>query len=177
MDYIEIILEDVPTKKIDELFREIIEFDFGDIISSHFFDEEHNKDIDFYEIRSLESHFKHFGTGNLFLKNIKIGIELKEVIIIISCNRKMGDITINFSEEQFKENKVENDIKKLVQTLSKIQKKNFANKIIVGYEPASDGDMNIFEFLQGHMKICNEELIQTPFMQQFKKAFLMYELL
>lgn len=168
MNYIEIVLEDIQKKYLDEILGEIIRFDICDIISSHFFDTEHNQDIDFQKIISFESSFCDSGTGNLFLKKVRIGIELEKVIIIISCNEKMGDITINFSEDQFKDSKnpqLKNSIQKLLQILLEIQNKYFVSKIFVGYEPATDDDMKILEFNQGHIKICNEEFSQSFFAQ------------
>lgn len=55
-----------------------------------------------------------------------IGIELEEVLIIISCDEESADITINFDEEQFEKDKnleLKNKIRKLFLKLCEIQKK------------------------------------------------------
>ena len=101
MNYIEIILENISKKYLDEIIGEILKFDVDFVISSHFFDEISNQDMEFKDIKSLLNYFNHSGTGNIFLEKVEIGIVLEKVLIIISCEEELGDITINFSEEQF----------------------------------------------------------------------------
>lgn len=165
MNCIEIILGDIQKKYLDEIIGGILRFDICDIISSHFFDKKNSKDMEYQDIRSLEDYFCDAGTGSLFLEKVKLGIELEKVVIIISCNEEMGDITINFSEDQFKSCKSEDlnkSIQKLIRTLYEM-KKYAVNNIVVGYEPATDDDMKMVEFKRNHIKICNEDIFQSPF--------------
>lgn len=168
MDCIEIILEDIPRNNLDDVMREVIRFDTCDIISSHFFDKKNNKDIEYQDIDDFESCFDDFGTGNLFLEKVKIGIILEKVMILLSFNGQIGDISINFLESQFEIDgspDLSEDINKMIVKLLEAQKKYKIDNIIIGYEPATDDDMKMVEFHQGHMKIYNEELPKSLFVQ------------
>lgn len=164
MEYIEIILEDIPKRNLDKIIREVLKIDTCNIISSHFFDNKNNKDIVYQDIDNLENYFCEPGTCNLFLDEVEIGIKLKKVIIIISCNEKVGDITINFSENQC-ENESTRRVKKLLLILFDAKKRYSINNIIIGYEPAIDDNMKMFEIYQDTFKICNEGILQSAFAQ------------
>ena len=75
------------------------------------------------------------------MREITVGnIQLKDVVLIISCDEKDGDITINFSEPWF------DDIKEILFCkLREIRNVYNINKIIVGFEPAEDIDILICE--------------------------------
>ncbi len=168
MRCIEIILEETEKKYLDEMIREVLKFNAEDIISSHFFDEERNKNIEFQDIENFNDFFGAAGTGNFFLKKTVIGIELEEVLIIISCDEKFADITINFGEEQFEKDKnleLKNKIRKLFLKLCEIQKKYCIRVISVGYEPAADDDMKIVEFRCGQTIMYNENGFLSQFAQ------------
>lgn len=79
MNYIEIILEDIKKKYLDEIIREVRKPDDADIISSHFFDKKSDKDIAFQDIGNFSDFFEIVGTGNLFLRAMAIGIEIEKV--------------------------------------------------------------------------------------------------
>lgn len=166
MNYIEIILENISKKYLDEIIGEILKFDVNFVISSHFFDEISNQDMEFKDIKSLLNYFNHSGTGNIFLEKVEIGIVLEKVLIIISCDEELGDITINFSEEQFigyENAKLSNEVLKLFQFLCKLSKSYSIDNISIGYEPATDDDMKMIEFNRGSMKLYNQKIFQLPF--------------
>lgn len=168
MDYIEIILKDIKKDYLSEIIREFIHFEIEDIISSHFFDKKHNKDIEYQDINNIKDCLCDSGTGNLFLEKVEMGIELEKVLIVISYDEEMADITINFCENQFMSDKnfnLSESIEKLLQTLLEIQKKYSINNIVVGYEPATDDDMMIFKLMQGHITIYNEDIFLSSFAQ------------
>lgn len=177
MDCIEIILEDISRKNLDDVMREVIRFDTCDIISSHFFDKKNNKDIEYQDIDDFESCFDDFGTGNLFLEKVKIGIIMEKVMILLSFNGQIGDITINFLESQFEIDGspvLNENINEMIVKLLEAQKKYKIDNIIIGYEPATDDDMKMVEFHRGHMKIYNEELPKSLFVQTLYHAIKSY---
>lgn len=166
MNYIEIVLENVSKKYMDKIVGETLKFDMDAIISSHFFDEKTNQDLEFRDIKSLLNFFNYSGTGNIFLEQAQMGIVLERVLIIISCDEELADITINFSEEQFikyENARLSDEILKLIQILYKLSQDYSIDNIIVGYESATDDDMKIVEFNQGNMKICNQKILQSLF--------------
>lgn len=166
MNYIEIIFENISKEHLDKIIGETLKFDVDFVISSHFFDEISNQDMEFKDIKSLLNYFKHSGTGNIFLEKAEIGIVLEKVLIIISCDEELGDITINFSEEQFigyENTRLSNEIMKLIQILCKLSKSYSIDNIFIGYEPATDDDMKMIEFNRGSMKIYNQKIFQSSF--------------
>lgn len=159
MHYIEIILEDIKKQYLNEIIRET----FGDaddnIVSSRFFDKLNDKDIEYQDIENFNDFFEVAGTGNLFLKKILLGIEIEAVLIVISCDGELSDITINFGEEQFEKYQnfeMNNKMKMLFLKLCEIQNNYCINSILIGYEPASDDDMKIAEFHCGQVIIYSE---------------------
>lgn len=173
MNYIEIVLEDVEKNKLDKIIEEMIKFRICDIISSHFYDKKYNKDLTFHNIKSFQDYFNNPGTCMLFLEKIEFGITLKEVLITISCDRVLGDITFNFSEEQFYNCKIaelKNGLQMLLKMLHKIQKTYPIGRILIGYEPASDNDMKMIEYSQDNIQIFNQGIFQSSFAQLLYNA-------
>lgn len=169
MQCIEIILEDVKKKYLDEIIRDVLKPNNEDVISSHFFDKKSDKDIEYQNIGSFNNFFEIEGTGNLFLKAIEIGIEIEKALIVISCDKKRADITINFDEEQFEKmhhSEINTKLKKLFLKLGEIQKKYLISAILVGYEPASDDDMRIAEFRCGQAILYKKIVSQRNFLVQ-----------
>ena len=168
MDYIEIILKDIDKNHLNKIIGESIKFENDSIISSHFFDEKNNKDIEYQDINNFEDILCDSGAGDLFLEKVEMGIELEKVVIVIIYDEETADITLNFCENQFMGDKNPNlseSLKRLLQTLLEIQNKYNVNNIIVGYEPATDDDMMIFELDQNHIKIHNKDIFRSSFAQ------------
>lgn len=165
---IEIILEDIKKKYLDEIIRKVLKPNNEDIISSHFFDKKSDKNIEFQDIGNFSDFFEIEGTGNLFLRATDIGTEIEKVFVIISCDGESADITINFDEEQFEKNNLEmkNKLQKLFSKLCEIQNKYFISAILVGYEPATDDDMKIAEFRCRQVTLYNEK----SFLSQFARV-------
>ena len=101
MEHIEIILKDVKLNQLKKIFYINIIFIFKNIISSHFFDK--GQDVGYQNIKSLEEYFQIPSTCNIYLKKVKIGIELKNVLIIIACDDVYADVTISVNKEDLEE--------------------------------------------------------------------------
>lgn len=146
MEYLEIILKDIKTKYIDEIFFNYLQFSLEDIISSHFFDNGINKDVEYKDIKKFKDYFIKPGTCNIYLKKILLGTELKNVIVLVSANKHKGDITINFDVKDIEKcDNIELSAKciKLYFKLLEIYASRFIDRIILGYEPAEDDDMKL----------------------------------
>lgn len=170
MDYIEIILKDNINSQLEEILFNFVVFDVEDIISSHFFDKENNRDISYQEVKSLKEYFRVPNTCNIYLRKALIGIELEYVLIHIACDEKYGDITINFEEKQFKNYKIEELIIKwqnLLTVLQEIYEYGKTKEIILGYEPAYDKDMKMLEISQGQIKIYNKKILSLCYFSNY----------
>lgn len=166
MECVEIVLKDIKKKYLDGIMKELLKFDAEDIISSYFYDKQHNKELEFHDVESYEVIFDTMGTGTLFLEKTLIGIVIERVMIVIECDGELTDITINFEEGQFekyKNSEMNDELRILFQKLSDIQKKYQIGTIIVGYEPAADEDMKIVEFRCGQVIINNENGFSSQF--------------
>lgn len=164
MDYTEIVLRNIKNIQIDDVFYDCVIFDAKDIISSHFFEKEKNKEITYQDVRSLKDYFHVPGTCSLYLKKAIIGIELENVLIHIAFDEEYGDITINFEEEQFKNynnQEIIDKIQKLLFLLWSIYKNGEVEEIILGYEPVDDADMKIFAIGQNQIDIFNEKIFKS----------------
>lgn len=157
MEHLEIILKDIKLEQLEKVFYEHIIFDKSDIISSHFFVQ--GKDVEYQNIKSLKEYFKIPGTCNIYLKKAKIGIVLKNVLIIIACDGNCADVTINVSREDFKlYHNQKSELQLLLKLLVEISEDNEAKKIVLGYEPAEDEDMKILEVNGGLVKLFQENI-------------------
>lgn len=145
----EIILKNVNKSYLDHIVGGYIIFDKTDIISSYFFDKENNKNITYAEIKSLEIYFKVCGTCTLYLKKVQIGIELRDVLILISSDQKETELTLNFPEEQLRSlelNALRENLNRLISHVIQLCKCCEIPNWIMGYEPAQDNDMKIIEW-------------------------------
>ncbi len=148
MENVEIVLIDFDKSNLDDFVYNELKLHSSRIISSHFHDDKLNKDIEFFQLNSLENILSPIGTGNTYVKELHIGINLHKVIIVFSFDEKTGDIVINFPEEElFTGSQVESRLKltKLVNYLVDIKRKYNIAITKIGYEPASDEDMLLIE--------------------------------
>lgn len=168
MNIIEIVMQDIQKKYINRMMESSLEFKNSDIISSHFFDKDLNEEIKYQKINNFEEYFCNSGTCNLFLEKMVIGVELKKVLILISCTEELLDISITFSEDQFMDfdsSKMHEYMQGIICALLEIQKEYYVDSIFLGYEPAIDSDMRILEFNKKGVKAYNERVFQSLFAQ------------
>ncbi|MEK5061900.1 hypothetical protein ACFSVM_00755 [Paenibacillus shunpengii] len=105
MENMEIILEDFPKVELDKLVYNELEVSSSEVKSSHFYDHNSGSDIKFYQIKSFSDVLSPIGTGNVYLKQLEIGSQLNDVMIIFSFNEDVGGVTFNFSENELYEGK------------------------------------------------------------------------
>lgn len=166
MNYIEIIFKDIKICQLDNFFHDFIIFNDIDIISSHFFDKEKKRDLEYKDIKNFKSYFVSSGTCNIYLRKVLIGIELENVIIIISSDKDYCDITINFEEKYFSNCKnIERKFIILLDLILEIYQKYEIEKIIFGYEPAEDADMKILEISQRQVKLFNTNVFNRQWIK------------
>lgn len=159
MNNLEIIFENIKRHELDALIFKELRFDKQKVISSHFYDEVEERDIEFEMISSLGEFYAIPGTGNVYVSEVDFGICIHNVMTVISFDEVFGDIVLNFSEnELFKDNMVINqDSVFLIKKLESIINTYDIGSIIVGYEPASDEDMQLFSYTKKSIKISGDK--------------------
>lgn len=65
MDYVEIVLKNININQIQDVLCKFLLFDEKDIISSHFYNHEKNKDASYQEIGNLKNYFYTPGTCSI----------------------------------------------------------------------------------------------------------------
>lgn len=148
MENIEIILSDFNKREIDKLIYNELKLSTLKLRTSHFYDNISEKDLDFFQVNSIEKILSPKGTGNILLEELQLGISLKNVLIVFSFDEQYGDIVFNFPENEIlKEEKNDNKkrLKKLVHFLVDLKRNYDIPKIIIGYEPATDEDTLLIE--------------------------------
>lgn len=160
MDNLEIIFENIKNYELDALIFKELRFDKHKVISSHFYDEVEERDIDFEMISSLGEFYTIPGTGNVYVREVDFGMRIHNVMTVISFDEVFGDLVLNFNEnELFKDNMViEQDIIFLIKKLKSIINRYDIGSIIVGYEPASDEDMQLFSYTKKGIKVSGYKL-------------------
>ncbi|MBN6890100.1 maltose-binding protein MalE [Cytobacillus horneckiae] len=148
MENIEIILTDFNKREIDKLIYNELKLSTLKLRTSHFYDNISEKDLDFFQVNSIEKILSPKGTGNILLEELQLGISLKNVLIVFSFDEQYGDIVFNFPENEIlKEERNDNKerLKKLVLFLADLKRNYDIPKIIIGYEPATDEDTLLIE--------------------------------
>lgn len=165
MEHLEIVLIDFPKDNIDELVFEELKINDFQIKSSHFFNNETMKEIQFNNVKSLKKIFTPCGTGNILLHQLDLGLNIKDVIIIFSFDEIVGDITFNFPEDGIEVSEILTDIKIVVQLLLDLRGKFNIPTIKFGFEPATDNDTCIIKLSDGE---CDLETIARKIIQGLK---------
>ncbi|EEM10471.1 MULTISPECIES: hypothetical protein [Bacillus] len=148
MENLEIILTDFNKRKIDKLIYGELKLSTLKLKSSHLYNNTSEKDLDFSQVKNIKEILSPKGTGNIFLEELKLGISLKNVVIVFSFDEQYGDIVFNFPENEIlKDERNDNKLrlKKLVHFLVDLKKNYDIPKVIIGYEPATDEDTLLIE--------------------------------
>lgn len=137
----EIILVNVEKSCLDDLLIEKLNIFNSQILSSYFYDTDLNKDITIKDIKSFIDIFQQPNTGNIYLKQLNLGTEIKDIMIILSFDIKVGDIVINFPSDELLSNI--NDCLLIVKYLMNLIIQYQISEIRIGFEPAYDEDMTL----------------------------------
>lgn len=143
MENLEVVLNNFKKADLNNFIYKELDLPSLKITSSHFYNNVLDKDISFLEVGNLEEILSPTGTGNILLKEIELGIPLKEVMIVLSFDSLTGDIVLNFpADSLILESRSDNiqRVKKLVNYLIEIKKTYNLPGVIFGYEPAEDED-------------------------------------
>lgn len=156
LENIEIILSNLKNIYLEEIINNELGVKFNNIISSHFYDKLHERDIEYSDLVSLRDYYLTSNTGYIFVKNICIeDVIIQEVMIIMSFDDVFGDIVLNFKEKIFfsvKKDKLKRVIKKMI----KLQAKYEIEKIRIGFEPATDDDMLLALINKNGLQFANK---------------------
>lgn len=168
MEYLEIILQDIPVSLLGSTLREQLRFHPGDVRLSHFYSEEIGETREYAEMGDWDTFFCGRGTSDMLLARLDLGMELRDAVVLISHETSPGDITIQFGEDQFRSldgDRAEENFRKLFQRLSAICRASSPGGVLIGYEPATDRDTRIIE-LRGHTyRAFYENISHTPELQ------------
>lgn len=144
MENLELIFENIKTSDINSILK-WMDFSEENIVSSHFFI--NNEDKEYRDIVSFSDYFKSKGTCNILVKNLDLGVLISKAIMIISFDETYGDLTLNFSEEEWGTNdhSEEEKIAFLSEKLKMLNTNIHYSSILFGYEPADDEDMELLK--------------------------------
>ncbi|MDF2942455.1 MAG: hypothetical protein K0S01_1313 [Herbinix sp.] len=167
---IEIIIENINRIELDNIIFKELNLDRRKIKSSHFYDEMKKEDINMDIISSLKEFYTTSGTGNIYIKELDLGICIHNVMIIISFDKVYGDIVLNFEENELLQKNIDinKDYVSFIRKSQNMVKNYDIGAIIIGYEPASDEDMQLVTF----SKKEDTRIIDINFptiMNEFKK--------
>ncbi|ATO37715.1 hypothetical protein GTID1_11240 [Geobacillus thermodenitrificans] len=149
MENVEIILSDFKKEKLEALIYEKLQLTKLRIQSSHFYDPNLQRDIEFSEVKNIKELLSPKGTGHVVLEQLPLGISLKNVVIVFSFDEEYGDIVFNFPKSELfvaDKNEVKLKFAKLVDYLMNLKMKYDISKGIIGYEPAYDEDTMLIEW-------------------------------
>lgn len=152
-------MSNVKKEYIDLIVYKEFELVPNKVISSHFYDEVNQKDIELTDILSLKEYYATPNTGNIFAKEVFIGDKIANVMLLMSFDEKLGDIVLNFEEEEFissNENELKQKLKKIFIWLAEIRNKYEFEEIRIGYEPANDDDMLLSLINKDGLQVNNE---------------------
>ncbi|MBA4602109.1 hypothetical protein [Thermoactinomyces mirandus] len=161
MDNIEIVIKDFRKENINSFIYEELRLPALTIKSSHFYDHQSERDLEFAQVKNMKKILSPKGTGYVVLEKILMGIELHNVVMVFSFDEENGDIVINFPENEIftggvKEIKLK--VKKILDDLIKLRNRYEIGKIIIGYEPAEDQDTKLIEL--NNQEICLEKVFE-----------------
>lgn len=152
MNNVEIIIENVHRKDLDEIVFKHLHIDKQKAVSSHFYDKVNKRDIDFNMLSTLEDVFSVPGTGNIYMNEVVLGYCIHDVMVVISFDEDLGDIVINFKESELLRSS-DNDYMLFFNKLQLIITQYDIDAIVIGYEPATDIDMQLIALTKQSIKI------------------------
>lgn len=161
MENLEIVLLDFKKEELETLIHEELKLSTLNIKSSHFYDFNLGKDIEFPQVKNMKAVLSPKGTGNIVLEQLQLGITLKNVVIVFSFDEEYGDIVFNFPESEIfvgDKSEVKWRFKKLVNYLVNLKIKYDISKVIIGYEPAVDEDTMLIELSNNTLNL--EEVLE-----------------
>ena len=144
MDYFEIILNNLPKKKLNTFVHTELLTHKKHIISSQFYDTLQNKNLSIMEIKDIEKIMTPKGSGTMLFSSFIFGVNLGETVIAFSADINEIDIDINFKEKDFFVGKKEDVLakcKKLIEHTLTIKRTYNIPVVFIGQEPATDSDM------------------------------------
>lgn len=159
MDNIEILISDIDVSSLNNFIKNSLGVVKVNVINSHFFNDKRNEDFEFFDEMNLTEYYSETRTGNLFISKLSLGIDISDVMIIISSEDMKADIELGFGEDVFEnssENEIKSKVKNLVQFLQVLNKEFPMNQITVGFEPISDTELNLLVINNNDICICTE---------------------
>lgn len=154
MEFLEVVF-DLRTAYLDKMLFNEFKLSADNIKSSHFYDTDEERDMEFHEIASFSEFFTKQKTGTITVKELRLGTILEEFLILFSFDGESGTIDINFSESELIEDNILNKEKclKLMEYFLSLMERYDVKSVRFGYEPATDDDTCLIELKEGVTQI------------------------
>ena len=162
MDYIEMVMKNIVKKDVKNLIFNCLHLAEKDIIRSHFFDQNQKQDLIYQEITSFSEYILTVGTCYFYLKKLRVGCLLKDVMLLLVIEKEYCDLTIQVLASEFEVYSIQECQKKCRQLcfeLERIYSLNTMEEIIIGYEPVEDDDMKLISFSENGLRFFNENYV------------------
>lgn len=154
MEFLEVSFE-IKMIHLDKIIFDEFNLNKEIIKTSHFYDTEEQMDKEFKEISSFVNFFNSPKTGTITVKELFLGTKIEDFLILLSFNSELGNIDINFSEEDFLvgDNIDKFKSSKLMDYFLPLMQKYQIKSIRFGYEPATDDDTCLIELINDGNRI------------------------
>lgn len=138
----EIIFELTTPEKLRSFFNDIVTFGENDVIRSHFYDDENDRDLEYGDIDD----FCGFTLANsiessLFLSSANCGIVFKKPVVLIAHDTHGVVTSLSVKKDDFDPTIEECAV--LIRHLLHSISSGIVDNVIIGYDPAEDDDMRI----------------------------------
>lgn len=138
----EIVFKLTDSKKLWSFFAEVVTFDANEVVGSHFYDDTNNCDLEYSDIDD----FCAFALDNsiessLLLSSVDCGIKFNKVVVLIAHDSHSSVVSLSVEKDDFDPSIEECTI--LIRHLLDSISSGIIDKIIIGYDPAEDDDMQI----------------------------------
>ncbi|MBH5317317.1 hypothetical protein I6N90_05760 [Paenibacillus sp. GSMTC-2017] len=150
MEFLEVVFN-LRTVYLDKLLFDEFKLTADNIKSSHFYDNDEERDKEFHEIASFSDFFTKPATGTITVKELQLGTVLEEFLIVFSFNEEFCTIDINFSESDWIVDNILDKKKclELMEYFLSLMERYHIESVRFGYEPATDDDTCLIELKAG----------------------------
>lgn len=159
MDNIEILINDIDVGLLNKFLKDRLGIKKTNVINSHFFDDSLNRDFEFFDKMNLVKYFSETRTGNMFVSKLFVGVNISEVMVIITSENMKADVELSFGEDAFENishDEAKLKVKKIAKYLLALNKEFSINQLTIGYNPISDNKLNLLVFKDNKISVCTE---------------------
>lgn len=139
---LEIIFKLSAHEKLRGFFDNVVTFEKNAVISSHFYDDSRNCDLEYPDIDDFCGFTLANSTeSSLLLSSADCGIRFRKAVILTAHDSREVEISLTAEKGDF--NSDMDDCKALAAHLLESISSGIVDSVTVGYDPAQDDDMQI----------------------------------